>query len=89
MKDLLAWLDGKRTYTMCALVFACYALKKHGVEIPDEITAALVMATVMLLRFNIGKAECRCEVKKSELDTKTSDQPSPPAASASAPAKAG
>ena len=82
MKELLAWLDGKRTYTMCALVFACYALKKHGVEIPDEITAALVMGTVMLLRFNIGKAECKC-------DTKTSDQPSAPEASDSVPAKAG
>ena len=82
MKDLLAWLDGKRTYTMCALVFACYALKKHGVEIPDEITAALVMATVMLLRFNIGKAECKC-------DTNKADQNSQQVQSASAPAKVG
>lgn len=55
VKTVLAWLDGKRTYGLCVLIAILYALKKHGVEIPDEVLGALVALTVMTLRSAVAK----------------------------------
>ena len=56
LKVVLAWLDGKKTYALVICAVILYMLKKHGVDIPDELLAAVVGAAVLALRVGVTKS---------------------------------
>lgn len=50
MADFLKWLDGKKTYAICAGVLACCYLKHRNIAIPEEFYMALTALAVAALR---------------------------------------